>query len=110
MVAARIHGDVIEIKDLDDLSRVVEEAREDGEPLILIGESEEEFVVYPSERSENLRSKVDQVDTAKRAFLSSFGGWKDLIDRDQFMHQLREGRSARDRLAGIFEIDVDRSE
>jgi hypothetical protein len=95
MVLAKLSGSTVEINDLDDLLRVVKEARGRDEPLV-IRDNGTEFVVPPSHRSKRRRVTPEERAMAdEEAFLSSAGSLAGLFDPDEFRQQYRAARGSR---------------
>lgn len=92
MVKVKRKDETIEIENLDDFFRVVKEVRREEEPLILVIDGVEE-IVAPTPRRRR-RTPAERRKADDEAFMASFGAWKGLIDRDEFMRRVREGRSS----------------
>jgi hypothetical protein len=79
-----------------DLLRLIEEVRRTNVPLVLRRDNEDVAVLMPvpddtirkARRSPSKKSQAD-ID----AFLSSAGGWKDLVDTEQLKRDIAENRS-----------------
>ena len=94
MVLAKLKDSTVEIKDVDDLFRVLKEVRNSEEPLV-IRDNGAEIVVPASHRPKRRRmSPEERAKADEEAFLLALGGWKDHIDPDEFMKQVRAGRSS----------------
>ena len=94
MVLARLSDATVEIKDVDDLFRVVKEVRGRDEPLVIQHDGTE-IVVPASHRPKRRRlTPEERAKADEEAFLSSAGSWRGHIDPDEFMKQVRAGRSS----------------
>ena len=95
MVTVKRKSESVEVRDVDDLYRVLKEIRAEDEPLVIQGDNGDEIILPPGprrrakRRTEEERAKVDE-----EAFLSSAGSWKDLIDVDEFKRQYKAARGS----------------
>jgi hypothetical protein len=99
MVAALVGGKRIEIRNLDDLASVVESSRYAAEPLVLVDDREERFVINPAddvERAER-RAKLE----------AAFGSWKGLVDTEKLEREVYASRGQRGRDWFAIELDDD---
>ncbi len=98
MVLAKLKDSTVVVKDLDDLLRVIKEARSRDEPLV-IQDNGTEIVVPPSLRRKRRRLTPEERERAdSEAFLSAAGSWKDhLDDPEAFKRQIYEARGQRPR-------------
>jgi hypothetical protein len=97
MVAAKFKDAVVEIRDLDDLVRVVKEVHAENEPLVIDIGGGQEVIVKPAPRPGD-RRRVTQEEKARsddEAFLSSAGSLAGLFDSDEFRRQYRAERGSR---------------
>lgn len=80
----------IDISDVPDVLRMVEEVRRAGEPRVLQRDGEDLAVVVPLRREEKPRgSKPTSEDI--EAFRSAAGGWAD-VDTDTLIENIYESR------------------
>src|SRR5687768_16985538 len=108
MVVAKRNDTTIEIEGLDDLYRVVKEVRAERAPLVLQLDDGDEVVINPAPLR-GTRRRLTPEERAKaddEAFLEAAGSWKDHIDRDAFMEQVRRGRSSHRPLIEITLPDI----
>jgi hypothetical protein len=98
MVTARLSNSTVEIKDLDDLMRIIKEARGRDEPLV-IRDDGTEIVVPPARRPKRPRLTPEERARAdEEAFRSATGSWKDhLDDPEEFKRQIYKARGQRPR-------------
>jgi hypothetical protein len=83
----------IDVSDLPDLKRVAEEVRDRQEPIVLrSGDAEIAVVtpIRPPKGHPDWKPTQEEIDAA----LSAFGGWKGLIDPEEFKARVREGRGS----------------
>lgn len=97
MVAAKLKNTVVEIRDLDDLLRVVKEVRAENEPLVIEIGGGQEFVVNPAPRQDKRRRRTpeERIKADDEAFMSSAGSLAGLFDPDEFRQQYRAARGSR---------------
>jgi hypothetical protein len=97
MVAAKLKDTVVEIRDLDDLLRVVKEVHAENEPLVIDVGGGQEVVFNPAPRHGKRRrmSSAEKARADDEAFLSSAGSLAGLFDPDEFTKQYRAARSSR---------------
>ena len=83
--------EAIDVRDLPDLEQLAEEVRRTGEPRMLRRADEELAMIVPVPKR---RRPAGRVKTAadRKAFLSSAGGWRDLVDTDQLVADIYESR------------------
>jgi hypothetical protein len=93
MVLAKVRDSTFEIDDVDDLLRIVKEARSRHEPLI-IQDSGTEIVVRASQRPRR-RSEVKQTRAEDDVFLASAGSLAGLFDPEEFTNRYRTARGSR---------------
>jgi hypothetical protein len=79
----------IEIGHIPELLRLAEEVRASREPRVLTRDREEIAVLSPAKprRARRRKTKADY-----EAFLSSLGGWKDLVDTEKLKSDIYESR------------------
>lgn len=94
MVTVKRMNSTVEIHDLDDLYRVVKEARAQEEPLIIETDDGDEIAVNPAPRRARRRTMEARTQADEEAFLSSFGSWQDHLDPDEFIRQVSAGRGS----------------
>ena len=95
MVAVKRKGATVEVRDLDDLYRVVKEVRAQDEPLVIQGDNGDEIVLPPSPRRRPKRRTAEERARAdEEAFLSTAGSWQGLIDPEEFLRQMKAARSS----------------
>jgi hypothetical protein len=83
----------IDITDLPELRRIVEEVRATRQPRVLRAGNEDVAVLTPllPARSRRRRGKTkEDYDAA----LGAFGGWKDLVDAEQLKADLKAARGS----------------
>lgn len=66
--------------------------RRAGEPRILRKDGEDLAVIAPLPQPKRRKGSHKPSDADLAAFRSAAGGWKDLIDIDQFIEDVRESR------------------
>ena len=107
MVVAKRKDGTVEIKDLDDLLRVLKEVRADEEPLILQEDGGNEIVLNPRAPRGGRRTRRERAGADYGASLSAAGSWEGLIVPDEFMRQVREGCSSNRPLVVLDPPDLD---
>lgn len=84
--------DLFEIATIEDLRLAVRRVEATEEPVVVSLDGEEVVLgprsSWPDRRTPEQRAADDD------AFRSAAGGWKGLIDPDEFKKQVREGRSS----------------
>jgi hypothetical protein len=87
------HLEAIDITEDPALLRVVEEVRAGNKPRVLRRNGEDVALVVPLAHT-SARNRRDRPKTEAdyEAFRSAAGGWKDLIDVDQFINDIHESR------------------
>lgn len=81
-----------EISSLEDLRTAVRRVEATEEPVVVSLDGEE--VVLGPVSSWRARRSAERRAADDAAFLSAAGGWKGLIDPDEFKKRVREGRSS----------------
>jgi len=81
----------IDISDLPELLRIVEEVRASEEPYVLQRENEDVAVLMPVAPAGKRRRKRERTQADYEAFLSAAGSWKD-VDVDAFIADIYESR------------------
>ena len=71
------------------LSQLAQEVRDSNTPRVIRVGNEDVAVLVPVRRR---RAKRPLTDADRQAFLSSLGGWKDLVDTDKLIHDIYESR------------------
>ena len=94
MVAVKRKGATVEVRDLDDLYRVVKEVRAQDEPLVIQDDNGAEIVVNPAPRRPKRRTAEERARADEEAFLSSAGSWAGLIDGEEFKRQYKAARGS----------------
>ena len=82
----------VDISDLPELLRLAEEVRGTNEPRLLQKDGDDIAVLVPVGAAPKRRSKRTRTKAAYEAFLSSAGGWKDLVDTDKLKQDISESR------------------
>ena len=96
MVTVKRNDSTVEIRDLDDLYRVVKELRAHHEPLLDQTDNGDEIIFHPGpglrgrRRTSEERAKADD-----EAFLSSTGSWVGHLDPEEFKRQIKAARGSR---------------
>jgi hypothetical protein len=88
MVAER---NTIDITDVPEVVRLVEEVRRDGSARVLQRDGEDVAILTPIEGAEASRPTPTYTEEDDEAFLSSFGSWAD-VDTDKLIEEIYEGR------------------
>ena len=96
MMVAKCKNETVEIRDLDDLLRVVQEVRAEDAPLVLQIDDGDEIVVEPASRRAGRRRPTpeERARAVEAAFLAAAGGWKGLVDGEALKRQIRAGRGS----------------
>ncbi len=95
--AAPLDDPIDGITSLDDLRRLAESVQTANRPRLVSIAGGGQITLAPTRPVRPKRHRPSPAEKAKAdeaAFLSSAGGWKGLIDRDEFMANIREGRSS----------------
>ncbi len=82
----------IDISNVPELVRIAEEVATSGAPRLLKRAGEELAIVMPLGAKGSRRAKPARSDADREAFLSSAGGWKDLVDTEKLKHDVAESR------------------
>lgn len=82
----------IDISDIPELLRLVEELRKGDEPRVLRRDSEDLAILTPVKGLSKRRAKRAKNKTAYEAFLSSAGSWKGIVDTDKLVADIYESR------------------
>jgi antitoxin (DNA-binding transcriptional repressor) of toxin-antitoxin stability system len=83
----------IDIGDDPTLLRIVEEVRAGKQPRVLRHDGEDVAMVVPiSSAPGRRRRRGTKTEADRAAFRSAAGGWKGLIDIDQFINDIHESR------------------
>lgn len=80
-----------DISNVPELLKLAVEVNESREPRILRRNSEDLAILMPA-RSLRRRAKRPRTDVDYKAFLSSAGGWKGLVDTDKLKEDIRASR------------------
>ena len=83
----------IDVSDLPEVRRLAEEVRAAGEPYLLRSGTDEVAILLPIAESER-SGRGDRTEADYDAFLSSFGGWKGIVDTEELKAGIRAGRSS----------------
>lgn len=96
MVTARRHGKQVKVRNLADLQEIVRLALQDGEPLVLVSEHDEEIVFDPPNQHEGRHAqlRIERENADRQAFLASAGGWQGLVDGEELKARIRESRGS----------------
>src|SRR5438128_1664829 len=84
----------IEISEIPDVLRIAEEVRSTNEPRVLSRNDEAIAVVVPVSAARRPRSKRPGTKADHDAFLAAAGGWKDLIDPEEFKQNIAASRGS----------------
>ena len=84
--------EAIDVGDAPELLRLAEEVRRTGRPRLLRREDEDLAVLAPVAPPARRRSTRAKTEVDREAFLSSAGGWRGLVDVDQFLKDIEESR------------------
>lgn len=84
--------DAIDITDLPELRRLVEEVRAGNEPRVLRAGDEDVAVLTPLPLSP--APGPDATPSDDEIFLSSFGGWQGIVDGEKLKRELEEARGS----------------
>lgn len=96
MVSVKRQNKSVEVRDVDELYRVLKEVRAEEEPLVLQGDNGDEIVLPPSPRRRvKQRTKEERAQADEEAFLSSAGSWVGHLDPDEFLRQVNAARGSR---------------
>ena len=82
----------IDISGVPDMVRIAEEVRMSGRPRILRRNGEDMAMVIPLAHGRKRRTRHSRTQADYEAFLSSAGGWKDLVDGDKLLADIYESR------------------
>ena len=82
----------IDISSAPDLVHIVEEVRATGEPRLLRRGGEDVALLMPVPGASVRRKRRAKSDADRAAALSSFGGWKGLVDARKLKRDLTESR------------------
>ena len=82
----------IDVTNAPDLLRLAEEVRRTGRPRLIRREDEDLAVLTPVAAPAKRRSTRGKTEADREAFLSSAGGWRGLVDVDQFLKDIEESR------------------
>lgn len=82
----------VDISNTPDLLQLAEEVRRSGQPRVLRRAGEDLAVLSPVATRAKRRSKRVKTEADREAFLSSAGGWRGLVDVDQFLEDLEASR------------------
>jgi hypothetical protein len=81
----------IEISNMPELLRIVEEVRTSKTPRVLSRRKKPLAILRPLESTpKNARSRKSKAD--EKAFLSSAGGWRDLVDTEKLKEDIDASR------------------
>ncbi len=81
----------IEISNMPELLRIVEEVRTSKTPRVLSRRKKPLAILRPLESTpKNTRSRKSKAD--EKAFLSSAGGWRDLVDTEKLKEDIDASR------------------
>jgi hypothetical protein len=80
-----------DISNLPEVRRLAEEVRKTKEPRVLKTGNEAIAELRPISPTRRRKARV-KTEADRKAFLSSAGGWKGLIDADKFLEDIYESR------------------
>jgi hypothetical protein len=84
----------VDISAVPELLRIAEEVRRTNEPQILSRANEAIAVVAPLRAAPRPRSARRGSQADHEAFLAAAGGWKDLLDAEQFKEEIAAARGS----------------
>jgi hypothetical protein len=82
----------IDIENVPELLRIVEEMRVTNEPTVLRQNNEDVAVLIPAATNRRPHAARRKTKEDHEAFLASAGGWKGLVDADEFLAYIHERR------------------
>ncbi|MBI2953071.1 MAG: hypothetical protein HYY30_02065 [Chloroflexi bacterium] len=85
----------MDIGDLPELLRVVEEVRKTQVPRVLRRNKEDLAILMPAGHITRSRPKRVKTKVDREAFRSAFGAWKDIVDADALKRDLASARGSR---------------
>lgn len=86
----------VEIRDVNDLYRVLKEVRAQDERLVLQIDTGDETIFEASpRRPRQRRTREERAQTDEAAFLSSAGSWRGHLDPERFKRQIKAARGSR---------------
>lgn len=83
----------IDISNLPDLLRIVEEVQTTQQPRILSRDSEDMAILLPVTHKSKKRMKSERTEEDYEAFLAAAGSWKGLVDADKLIADIYESRN-----------------
>ena len=106
MASALPAADTIEeIASLDDLRRIAEEVRAEKKPRLVSIPGGGEITLAPVRKKRRQMTPEEKEAADRQAFLSSAGGWKGLIDGEEFKRQYRAARGSKRPPVDLSELD-----
>ncbi|MBI4319079.1 MAG: hypothetical protein HY675_11370 [Chloroflexi bacterium] len=93
-MARERHLKSIDIENVPELLRIVEELRKSEEPRVLRRASEDLAILTPVPSGSERKPKPAKRKAAYRAFRSAFGAWKDIVDADTLKDNLASSRGS----------------
>ncbi len=87
----------IDIENVPELLRIVDEMRSTNEPRVLRRGSEDVAILLPARTARRRRATRSRTKADHEAFVASAGGWKGLIDADEFVAYIYERRRSYNR-------------
>jgi hypothetical protein len=98
MVLAKMSDSTVEIKDVDDLMRVLKVVRGRDEPLVIQDNGTEIVVPAPHRPKRQRLTPEERARKDEEAFRSAAGSWRDhLDDPEEFVRRIYEARGQRPR-------------
>ena len=93
-MAREKHLKSIDIGNVPELLRIVEEMRKSEEPRVLRRDSEDLAILTPVKppRRRARKASADEVARSKDGILKAAGGWKDIVDAEAFKAYIYERR------------------
>lgn len=86
----------IDISNMPELLRLVEEVRETEEPRVLRRDSEDVAILMPTKPSSKRKSKAAKTKADYEAFRAAAGGWKD-VDTEKLIEDIYADRRVSNR-------------
>ncbi|MCC6792653.1 MAG: hypothetical protein IT336_13260 [Thermomicrobiales bacterium] len=81
---------VIDIDDSPELLELVHQVRRSNEPVVLREGGEDQATIEPPRRAPGEPGRLTE--SERRAFRATGGAWKGLVDGEQFLRGIEEGR------------------
>lgn len=84
----------IDISNIPELLRLVEEVREADRPRLLRKDDEDLAILMPAKPGSKHKPKPNKTKADYEAFCSAFGGWKDIVDADALKEDIASARGS----------------